>query len=80
MTNTNHTLEGNSDTYYNEETVAMDPNNAPDKGDNTILDDNTVEQEEPADDKTLELEESAEDVTDIEEQKLIELEAVARAA
>eukprot|EP00957_Ditylum_brightwellii_P064024 4857056-Ditylum_brightwellii.AAC.1 len=57
----------------------MDPNNAPEEEDNTLLDDDTVELEECTDDETVELEEPAQDVTDNEEQTLEDLEAVATA-
>eukprot|EP00957_Ditylum_brightwellii_P206532 15348863-Ditylum_brightwellii.AAC.1 len=79
MTNTNDAKEGNSDVYYNKDTVVMDPNYAPEEEDNMLLDDDTVELEEPADNETVELDEPAQDVTDNEEQTLEDLEAVATA-
>eukprot|EP00957_Ditylum_brightwellii_P023045 1738849-Ditylum_brightwellii.AAC.1 len=67
MNNTNDTTEGNSDAYYDKDAVFLDPNDTPEKKDNMLLDDDTVELEEPTDDKAVELEEPDQDVTDNEE-------------
>eukprot|EP00957_Ditylum_brightwellii_P108505 8276028-Ditylum_brightwellii.AAC.1 len=79
MTNTNDTTDGNSDAYHDKDTVVMDPNDASEEEDDALLDDDTVELEEPAEDETVELEEPDQDVTDNEKQTLEDLQAVATA-